>query len=114
MITTSFSFISIDSIYPTRVINGPVVSNVEFIKQLLIQNFNSVELANLLIDGGDVVELGDSVDNTVYGNNPPKIIEHLDSNESQLIISNINFVYLENKWTFREDNLDIGGFQHIN
>lgn len=100
MATTSISYTVRNT---ARLVNGPDVVDPNAFGQLLKANYNTVELVNALLDGGDISELGETVDTTSYVvDTAPQYFDQLDIAETQIIPNDYNFVYLNDQWTMRE------------
>lgn len=99
MMTTSMSTLNTDG--SACLILGPTVESTDHLVAFLLQYFSNKEAATALTTGNNVLQFSDSPEEIAYGDMPHIYIPKLDIAESQLIVADHNFVYIDGKWYTR-------------
>lgn len=82
-------------------------SDKELVSDLLKNNYTEEAKINGLFDGGNIISLAPTVEETVFSGNSSQIIENIDIRESEITICDYNFLYdTENGWMVREFSQD--------
>lgn len=80
----------------------------EIVGQTLKMYYNTPELANALLDKGNIVTLGNTVEESTFTGEPVTVLPTTDIRESEIIIKDKNFLYLGGVWMVR--NFDEEGY----
>jgi hypothetical protein len=76
--------------------------------QTLKEYYSTPELINALLDNGNIVTLGNTIQESTFTGEPVTVLPTTDIRESEIIIKDKNFLYLEGVWMVR--NFDEEGY----
>lgn len=80
----------------------------EVVGQTLKNYYNTPETINALLDNGNIVTLGNTVEESAFSGEPVTVLPTTDIRESEIIIKDKNFLYLGGVWMIR--NFDEEGY----
>lgn len=82
-------------------------SDIEVVTDLLRNNYTEESKINGLFEGGNIISLAPTLEETVFSGNSSQIIETVDIRESEITICDYNFLYdSSNGWMVREFDTD--------
>jgi hypothetical protein len=73
----------------------------EIVALTLKTNYNTPELVNRLLDKGNIITLGNSIEESSFTGEPAQLLNSVDIKESEITIMNKNFLYLNETWMLR-------------
>lgn len=76
------------------------------VAQILSENYTEKGLVDSLFNGGNIVSLASTVEDTVFSGEPAVLFESVDSRESEITMSDYNFLFTKGVWLIREFGKD--------
>lgn len=73
----------------------------ETIGPILKEHYNTNETVNALLDKGNIISLGNTVEESVFTGEPVTTYESIDGRESEITIKDKNFLFINNSWLVR-------------
>lgn len=73
----------------------------EIVEQTLKTYYNTPETINALLDNGNIVTLGNTIAESTFTGEPVTLLETIDGRESEIIVNDKNFLFIDNRWLVR-------------
>lgn len=98
------------SIAIAKIINGKYSlilieeADKEQISEILKTHYSQEEVIDQLFQGGNIISLAPTIEETVFSGTPSTLIESLDIRESEITVSDYNFSFDKqtNNWMIRK------------